>query len=71
MSDFKKIECPADRPKPFDLCKLVGKNGKCCVGWRSGANNYEGLYIDRIDSVIAWRLANERSNSSKNGRQKN
>ena len=47
-----------DVPTEYDLCQLVGENGKTCMGWRVGGRHYDGLNIKRIDNVVAWRKAN-------------
>ena len=52
------INVMEDVPTEYDLCQLVGENGKTCMGWRVGGRHYDGLNIKRIDNVVAWRKAN-------------
>lgn len=43
------------KPTEYDLCLLVGKNGKTCKGWMTPGGDFDGLRIERIDEVIAWK----------------
>jgi len=55
--EFFKVE---DRlPTEYDLCVLVGKNGKSVNGWRTSGRTYEGLRIKKIDEVVAWKKFRE------------
>ena len=46
-------------PVEYDLCIMVGKNGKTAMGWRTSGNKWDGHSIKRIDEVIAWKKAKE------------
>ena len=46
-------------PIEYDLCLLVGKNGKTAMGWRTSGISYDGTKIDKIDKVIAWKKTKE------------
>ena len=47
------------KPTEYDLCILVGKNGRTAMGWRTGGTNFDGSKIDRIDEVVAWKKSKE------------
>lgn len=46
-------------PVEYDLCILVGKNGRTAMGWRTSSSSYDGKRISRIDEVIAWKKVKE------------
>lgn len=47
------------KPTAYDLCILVGSNGKTVMGWRTNGNQFDGNRIHLIDEVIAWKKTKE------------
>ena len=43
------------KPEPFDLCRIIGKNGLDVAGWYCGNSHWDGKHIDKIDEVLAWK----------------
>lgn len=42
-------------PQPYDLCILVDKNEKTCMGWRINNTEWDGYHIDKMGKIIAWK----------------
>ncbi len=41
-------------PIPFDVCKLIFKDGKVKMGWWTGYS-WDGLKLSQDDKVVKWK----------------